>query len=73
MQRAATKLIDVRELAVGDVGSNAKNLNWKYEQGSQSGPKLHHVLIQSIISNQNQNIFINQIFRPLFIELGPFK
>ena len=38
------------------------NLNWGYEHGSQSGLKLHHLLIQSIRLNQYQNNFFYQIF-----------
>jgi len=38
-----------------NVESKAKNLNWGYEYGSQPGSRFHHLLIQSIRSNQCQN------------------
>jgi len=40
------------ELDFIDVRSKAKILNWEYKYGSQSGLSLHHLLIQSIRSNQ---------------------
>ena len=41
----------------GDVGSKPKNLNWGYEHGPQPGPRLHHMMIQSIRSIQYQSNF----------------